>query len=178
MKKLSIVIASLLVMTLSGNVMADGGSTSTANALASATIVKPINITESGNLDFGKLASGTASGTAVLTPDNSLSVTGGITKVSTNATTVPTYTVTGESSALYSVTLPGNNDVTLKMTGADDMTVTDFTAAFIDGNSNELTNQTLTNGSVTFKVGATLNVNEGQAEGTYTGHYDVIVAYN
>ncbi|MFA6951439.1 MAG: DUF4402 domain-containing protein [Lentimicrobiaceae bacterium] len=174
MKKLSIVIASLLVMTLSGNVMADGGSTSAVNANATATIVTPIKITESGTLDFGKLASSTAAGTAVLTPGNILDVDGGITEVSTSSTAVPTYTVTGESGALYTVTLPGNNVVTLKMTGADDMAVTDFTTSL----SGELTSQTLTGGSVTFQVGATLNVGISQAAGTYIGTYDVTVAYN
>jgi len=176
MKKLSIVIASLLVMTLSGNVMADGGgSTSAVPATASATIVTPINIANDGvALQFGKLASGTTSGTAQLSTDNKLTVNGGITKVSTNATTVPTYTVTGESGALYSVTLPGNNDVTLTLTGAEPMTVTNFTTNL----SGDITDQTLTGGSVTFQVGATLNVNAAQVAGTYTGTYDVTVAYN
>lgn len=179
MKKLSIVIASLLVMTLSGNVMADGGSTSTATATAKATIVTPIKIENNGvALDFGKIASGTTSGTAVLTPGNILNVSGGITKVSTNSTTVPTYTVTGESGAIYTVKLPTSVTLTGVADNTKTMTVTAFTTAFTNGNTDLLTNQTLTDGSVTFKVGATLTVGMSQAADTYTGTYDVTVAYN
>jgi len=175
MKKLSIVIASLLVMTLSVNVMADGGKTAKATANATAKIITPIAITADGNgLQFGSIASGTSTGTVTIaaTSLGERTSTGDVTPSTVESFKHGSaeYAVAGEINATYTITLP--ESVTIS---ADDktMTVNQFTSS----HSNNIGTLSA-DGTETIYVGATLNVGAGQATGNYTGSYDVTVAYN
>jgi uncharacterized protein DUF4402 len=94
---------------------------------------------------------------------------GGASLGSGAAVTAAAFTVSGQGSATYAITLPASATVT---SGANTMTVNGFT-------SNPAGTGTLSGaGSQNLLVGATLNVGASQATGTYSGTFDVTVTYN
>jgi hypothetical protein len=147
----------------------------TANAPTSATIVTPIAITKTVDMNFGNVAVSTTSGTVLLTPASTRTPGGGVTLPSTIGTvTAASFTVTGQAAYSYSITLP-NTDFTLtRSTGTETMIVNAFTS---DPTPTGMLNGS---GSQTLNVGATLNVTGSQVAGLYrnlTG-FPVTVNYN
>lgn len=145
----------------------------TASASASATIVTPISITKTVDMNFGNVAVSTVAGTVVLAPAGSRTITGGVTLPAVTGTvTAATFTVNGEGAYTYAITLP-STDLTITSTGSNTMIVNSFT-------STPSATGTLTAGTQTLRVGATLHVTGSQAAGTYTSAtpFDVTVNYN
>jgi hypothetical protein len=144
-------------------------NTATASANAAARIVSPIAIAKTTDLNFGDVVAGGAAGTVVVTPAGARGAGGGATLGSGAAVTAAAFNVTGQANATYAITLPGSATVT---SGVNTMTVNTFT-------SNPTPTGTLSaGGSQALAVGATLQVGANQATGTYTGTFDVTVAYN
>ncbi|HVO51434.1 MAG TPA: DUF4402 domain-containing protein [Thermoanaerobaculia bacterium] len=167
MKKLLISAAALAVLALTNSANAQAAS---ANGTATAKVLTPIGISAGANLNFGTIASGAALGTVVITPAGARSVTGGVGAVTdgANAPTAGVFTVTGAAGYGFAITLPVSATIT---SGANNMTVNTF-ASTPSGTG------TLTAGTATVNVGATLNVAANQAAGAYTGTYPVTVNYN
>jgi hypothetical protein len=143
-----------------------------ATASATATIVAPIAITKTVDMNFGNVAASVAAGTVVLTPAGTRSATGGVTLPATVGTvSAASFTVTGTAGYTYSITLPGAP--TTITSGGNNMTVDTFT-------SNPTPTGTLTGGTSTLTVGATLNVGASQAAGVYVSGtpFTVTVNYN
>ncbi|MES2140861.1 MAG: DUF4402 domain-containing protein [Bacteroidota bacterium] len=144
-----------------------------ATATASATIITPIAITKTVDMNFGNAAvqAGTG-GTIVLTPAGTRTVTGGVTLPNVTGTvSSASFNVTGEGTSTYSITLPV---APLTITsGINTMTVSTFT-------STPTPTGTLTAGAQTLLVGGTLNVSAAQAPGTYLSGtpFTVTVNYN
>ena len=146
----------------------------TATATATSTIVTPIGITNTKNMDFGNVAiNASAGGTVVLTPAGTRTSTGGVTLPATVGTvTAAEFSVTGANNYTFSITLPSTSHEI--KSGLNTMSVTDFTSTPTPTGALSAT------GSATVKVGATLNVSAGQAAGTYTSvtPFEVTVNYN
>lgn len=145
----------------------------TASATASATIVTPISIAKTVDMNFGNVAvSPTNAGTVVLAPAGTRTLTGGVTlPVVPGTVTAATFKVDGQGNYTYAITLPSS---ALTITsGSNTMTVTTFT-------SNPSGTGALSAGTQNVNVGATLNVGAGQAAGTYVSltPFDVTVNYN
>ena len=145
----------------------------TATAKASSTIVTPIGITNTKNMDFGNVAiNASAGGTVVLAPAGTRTSTGGVTLPATAGTVAAAeFNVTGANNYTFSITLPSTSHEI--KSGSNTMSVTGFT-------STPTPTGTLSAGSAIVKVGATLNVSAGQAAGTYTSvtPFEVTVNYN
>jgi len=139
----------------------------TVSASASAVLVDALAITKSADLDFGRLSSDTSGGTAVISTAGARSVTGDVVEEG-GSPAAAGFDVTGEAGLGYDITLP--TSIVLNDGGSNNMTVNTFT----DSNAGS---GTLTGGTDSFTVGATLNVGASQATGTYTGSFDVSVAY-
>ena len=158
--------AVIILLAFSLNVNAQVSAT----ADASATIITPIAISVTTNMDFGNVAASGTAGTVILATDGSRSVTGGVTlPATTGSPTQAVFSVTGESGFTYSITLPGT--VTLDDGLGNTMDVDTFT-------SNPSGSGTLTGGSETLNVGGTLNVGINQTAGTYTNNTDLTVTVN
>jgi hypothetical protein len=144
-----------------------------ATASSSATIVSPIGIAQSVDMNFGNVATNGTGGTVVLTTGGSTSITGGVTlPANTGTVTAAAFAVTGEADYTYTIALP-SGAITLE-DGAgtpNQMTVGTFV-------SDPLTTGALTSGAQTVNVGATLNVAGGQIAGTYTNTTDLTVTVN
>lgn len=143
----------------------------TASANASATIVTPISISKNTDMNFGNVATNGAVGTVVLSPAGGRTHTGGVTlPAATGTVTAASFTVQGSGSYTYAITLPSSVIIT---SGSDQMTVNTFT-------STPASTGTLSSGSQTITIGATLNLIASQAEGSYTSAtpFPVTVNYN
>lgn len=144
-------------------------SSATATANATAEIVAAIAISKTTDMNFGKVVTGATSGTVVLSTAGARSATGGTQLGNAGSTAAGAFSVTGESGATYGITLPSSTTITSGV--INNMTVNTFT-------SNPSGTGTLTGGSQSLAVGATLNVGASQVSGTYTGTFNVTVAYN
>ncbi len=140
----------------------------TGTAQAAANIVTPISITKNVDLNFGNIAAASTAFTVELDESGTRTSNGGTGTLPsvTGTVTAAEFTASGLTGATYAVTLPSSITIT---DGTNNMTVDDF-------NSNATL--TLTGGSETFNVGATLNVGANQVAGAYTGTFNVVVNYN
>lgn len=143
-----------------------------ATATVTATIVAPISITKDVDMNFGNVAvQSSTGGTVVLSPAGVRTTTGGVTLPTTTGDVfAASFTVSGVDGYTYSITLP-TAAVTITNTAGNTMTVTDFT-------SSPAGTGTLTGGSETLNVGATLNVTAAQPPGTYVSATPFTVTVN
>jgi hypothetical protein len=147
------------------------GTGASATANASATLITPIGISVTSDMDFGIVAedAGTA-GTVQLATGGGRTAGGGATLVSGGTPSAAVFAVTGEANYTYSISLPSSID--LSDGASHTMTVNSFVSSptptgTLDGTGNE-----------TLSVGATLNIASGQAAGTYTNASDLTVTVN
>ena len=165
------------LITLIAAVVLVAGITATANAqvtgtaTGSATIITPIAITKTVDMNFGNIAVGASLGTVVLATDNTRTKSGGVTLPAAAGTvTAAQFTVTGLGTSTFSITLPTTYSIA---SGSNTMNIDTFT-------STPSGIGTLVGGSLTIKVGATLDVAASQAAGSYTNAtgFPVVVNYN
>lgn len=144
-----------------------------ATATATATIITPISITKTTDMNFGNIAVNATAGTVVLTPAGLRSVTGGCTLPTVAGTVAAAaFTVSGLATSTYAITLPAA--ATTITSGAFNMTVDTWT-------STPAPTGTLgAGGTQTLTVGATLHVAGSQTAGTYVSGtpFTVTVNYN
>lgn len=145
------------------------------NATANAVVATAIAITESTQMEFGTLLVSGSDGTITTAG----AVTGGVSAVTGGAT---------RSGAIFSVTGAGNSAYTFDITSADtDGVIAGVQITLDDGASNEMdatidfasgtSSRTLSSGSDSVTLNGTLEVTNGQVAGTYSGTYNVAVAY-
>lgn len=167
-------ICMVTALVVLGSTAVKAQQSASATAAASATIIEPILINKTQDLNFGSVGVSTSTGgTVVVAPAGTRSATGGVfLPTSGVGVTAATFTVTGEAGLTYAITLPGSS-VDIKNANNTIMSVSGFT-------SNPPTTGTLVGGSQTLQVGATLNVAAAQEEGTYTTAtpFQVTVNYN
>ena len=172
MKNISKVIIAAAVVVLGSTSGAFAQASATASA--SATIITPISISKTVDMDFGNIAVSASTGGTV-----DLATTGARTTGGAGGTTLPSTTgtvaaaefaVSGEASFTYAITLP--TSATLSDGSGNTMTVGSFV-------SNPSATGTLsTGGTQTLLVGATLTVGAAQVAGTYTNSTGVPVTVN
>lgn len=144
---------------------------STTTSSTTAVLVTPISISKNTDLHFGTIAASGTAGTVVLDYTDGRTTTGGVSLPSgSTLQKTSVFTVTGEGTSGFSISIPGS-PITLTGSVSGSMTVSGFT-------SDLGASSTLTAGSKTLKVKATLNVGVGQAAGTYTNASDLIVTVN
>jgi hypothetical protein len=160
-------ILSLIGFSISGHTQV------TASANVSATIVTPISITKTYDLNFGNIAPSSSGGEVVIDPAGSRSASGGVTLPGTVGTVAAaSFHVTGTPNYSYSITLPS---VPLTISsGGDNMTVNVFAS------EPAVTGTLDASGSQTINVGATLHVVGSQTPGFYASGtpFTVTVNYN
>src|SRR5476651_644067 len=103
----------------------------TATASASATIITPISIAKTVDMNFGNVAvSATIAGTAILAPGSTRTTggAGGVTLPATAGTvTAASFNVTGQGTYTYAITLPSG--IIAITSGANSMNLTAFTSS-------------------------------------------------
>lgn len=171
-------VLSLMVIVsaiFGGKAVAQTSATATANA--SATVITPITLTKTLDMNFGVLASSPIPGTLVLSPAGVRTPTGGVSTLPTVGTVTPAvFQVDGQSGFTYAITLP-IVPVQLDNTTTPGalMLATNFTSS-----PDVITGGILTGGTQALNIGATLLVGPNQASGLYTSTipFPVTVNYN
>jgi hypothetical protein len=145
-----------------------------ATASVTATIITPIGINKTTDMNFGNIIAGSSSGTVSLDPAGIRSVTTGITLPAAPGTvTAATFQVTGQGNSTYTITLPTSAYEITRTSGSGTMEISNFT-------SSPSGSGTLISGTQIISVGATLTVGADQPVGVYTGEtgFNVTVNYN
>lgn len=154
--KISLLIAGFLTAS---TIVPNTAVAADATATATATIIKPIAISKDTDMNFGQVYSSATGGTVVLSTADNRTPTD-VTLGSASGVTAAVFTVTGEGTNTYTITLP-SSDVILDDNASHTMTASSFT-------SDPSGTGTLAAGTQTLRVGATLTVGANQASGTYT----------
>lgn len=149
----------------------------TATAEAKGQVLKPIGVTATTNLDFGRFMSGGSTGTIAVSAAGSASVTGGVTEITGNVPVAAKFDVTGEATTGFSISMPAT--VTLTNTtggGNETMVVTLAKDAVATAGSGTLDGS----GKLSVYVGGSLAVGMNQVSGLYknTTDFTVTVDYN
>ncbi len=170
-KTLRFLLTAIVVLSFTANAFAQPGSV-TASATATATILTPITIASTTQMNFGNIAVNTTAGTVDLSTASVRTPSGGVSlPTPTGTVTAAVFHVTGIPDATYSIALP-TTDYTIS-SGGNNMIVNGFV-------SSPSGNGLLTGGAEDISVGATLNVTGSQPAGVYTNivGFDVTVHYN
>lgn len=159
-------IINLILLSLAGQTF--GQTSATASFTASATIIQPIGITTTSNMNFAHVDA-RSGGEVTLTPDNIRITTGGVDLADDAAVSAATFEVTGEEGFAFSINLPENDYVLTN--GTEDMIIRDFTSSLAEGGN-------FVGGSKVIRVGATLDVHPNQAPGIYNSKSSMKVTVN
>lgn len=137
----------------------------TATGTARARILKQVTITNTSDLDFGTIVPATAAGTVGVSTGGARTCGAGLT--CTGTTSAANFNITGTVGTVVTVTAPASVTMT---SGTNSMTATLTRSA---------ATVTLAGGAVngTVQVGGTLNVAATQADGTYSGTFNVTIDY-
>ncbi|MBK5206990.1 MAG: DUF4402 domain-containing protein [Polaromonas sp.] len=141
---------------------------------ASVSWAAAIAIVNTQALAFGKFVAGSG-GSVTVSPGGVRSASGGVVLVPSGPGAAAQFSVTGDPSVIYSITLPANGVVSLT-SGGNSMALNNFTST--PSASTPSTGLLSAGGSQTLSVGATLSVGSNQASGSYSGTFDVTVNYN
>ena len=153
-----------------------------ATATASATIITPISIAKTADMNFGNIAvSAVAGGTVTLEASaaavRTASLGGGVSLPSTTGTvSAAQFEVTGTANFTYDIALPANATLT---SGANAMSLENFSTSLVGPGNPAGTLGTLDgSGEQSFYVGGELIVDAGQAPGVYTTSSPFFIAVN
>ena len=132
--------------------------------------MRPLTLAKLNDLDFGYLGV-TANGTAVIDPiTDTLSTTGGVLPLG-GAPRAATFRGVAQGSAVVIIRVPNGGINLIRVGGTETILLNAFT---LDGQSKRTMAQA---GIFDFKVGATLRPTAGQADGLYTGTFEVTIQY-
>lgn len=141
------------------------------NSTGTARIVLPAIVTNLNDMDFGFITV-TSAGTAVLDSNSgAITTTGGVQFVGGQPHPAQ-FAAVSPSKTVVHIMLPKQAATLTRLGGTETMMVDSWT---INGNA---TRNVVAHELFAFSVGATLHVNASQAEGTYTGTFDVTFNYN
>ena len=139
----------------------------TATFTASVTIIEPIGITNTSDMNFAALDAKDG-GSVILTPENDRITTGGIELADGAMVSAASFKVTGENGYSFSLSLPKGEY--FLSDGTETVVIKDFTSNFQES--------TISSTTPEIKVGATLDVKAGQRPGNYKTLTSIPVTVN
>ncbi len=174
MKKLFLFFAGLLLMAFSAKNVTAQNTATVNDAVANATIVTPITLTNNLSFELGKLVK-PLTGTGTLTISASASpardLAAGLTNIPNDTWRPAQFTVTADDNFTFSITKPA----TITLNGSGSATGGQLTVTTsISGNT---TGVNTSSGSYVFYLGGAMNVPNTQLSGPYSGTYSVTVQY-
>jgi hypothetical protein len=137
---------------------------------AQAALMRPLTLTRIADMDFGNLGV-TANGTAVINPvTDTLTTSGGVVRLG-GTPHAAIFRGVAQGNAVVIIRVPNGGINLTRVGGTETILLNAFT---LDGQSKRTLAQA---GIFDFKVGATLRPTAGQADGVYTGTFDVTIQY-
>lgn len=165
-------VAAAAAFAVASPVLAQSAS---ADGTGSITIVRPLTITKSSDLQFGAVARPTnGNGYVTVSTDGQRTVDSPV--LGLNAGPTPSaarFTVAGEGGQTVSISVPGNFQI---QNGGETLNVE--TTNDLGGSTRTLSNAIGSAGSTEFRVGGRVMVSNGVEPGTYTGTFTVTANYN
>ena len=137
---------------------------------ATATLLVPLTVLKTADLDFGSVAVATP-GTAVVDPvTNTMSTTGGVVRLG-GTPHAARFSGAASKNSVVNIKIP-NQPVTLtRVGGSETIVLSNFT---LDGPSKRAMAQAT---NFEFLVGGTVTIAANQVQGSYRGTFDVTVQY-
>ena len=140
------------------------------DAIATATIHRPATVRKLKDLHFAYLAV-TAAGRATIDPNTeAMTTTGGVVHIS-GTPFAALFEGVAPSKGVVIIRIPRDPITVTRVGGTETMVVSNWT---VSGNSRRTV---ASQEPFDFKVGGTLTVSAGQAEGVYTGTFNVDIQY-
>ncbi len=147
-----------------------GAQAATQAGTGKAIALRPLSIVKLRDLDFGRLASGTTAGTVVIDPTtDARTTTGGVLAAGGTPLAAQFYTYATGNQTLQ--VTRGPLPVLNRAGGGASMTVTQLT---LNGPVLRVIGAA---GLLDLRVGGTLAVAANQADGVYSGNFDITVTY-
>ena len=147
-----------------------GTEAATGAGTGSATLLAPLSVVKTEDLDFGSLISSATAGTATVNASTDARTTAGGVIPAGGAPMAAHFTAAGRVGALALIALPASITVT-RGGGSETMTITSLS-------SNGATLRVLPlTGIIDVAVGGTLNVAANQVAGAYSGTFTVNILY-
>ena len=135
-----------------------------------AQLLKSLTLTKLADMDFGDLAVAGA-GTAVINPvTDTMATTGGVLLLG-GTPHAAQFRGVASGNSVVNIRIPTRSVNLTRVGGTETILLDNFT---LDGQSKRAMAQA---GVFTFKVGGTLRPAAGQADGVYTGTFDVTIQY-
>jgi len=140
-------------------------------AQATGTLLFPLEIVKNRDLDFGNVGTTAAAGTVVINPEtDTISSTGGASLLG-GTPHAAQFTGAAKGNNVVIIRIPKQPVTLTRVGGTQTMIADNFPLQGLDKRA------VAARVAFDFKVGATLNVNANQAEGTYVGTFDVSIQY-
>lgn len=150
-------------------ISAKSQTSASATVNSQATVIDPIKITKSVDLDFGNVISAYNPGIVILSPDGSRVAYGVQISNTLPGNVTPAEAIVNHGNNNYSITLPESFTLYSQDNQNQVLTIDEFT---VSPEKSELTD--------ILKIGGTLNLMANQSAGFYTNStgFNVTVSYN
>lgn len=155
----------LLAATLPSVASAQTASTQAVVRIENYALV----LTKQNDMDFGSITPSLTNNGFVILQTNGIPSPSGVAAHNPAGATAARYSIAGVPSANIFISLPSSVSLS---NGTQSLLISDFAA------ENGITQQLGTDGTLNFRVGATVFVQALQRPGVYTGSFDVTVLYN
>jgi hypothetical protein len=164
MKKLVFIF---LILLLSSKAFSQASASATVESRA--TVIDPIQIDKTVDLDFGNIISAYNPGSVILSPDGTRVAYGVEISNSVPGNVVPAEAVVTHGNNSYSITLPESFLLYHQENPNQVLVIDQFTVEPLQGDTSDI-----------IKIGATLNLEANQVSGFYTNSsgFNVTVSYN
>ena len=158
-----------LFITLSAQQFCLAQASASATVESRATVIDPIQIDKSVDLDFGNVISAYNPGSVILSPDGSRVAYGVEISSSIPGNVAPAEAVVTHGNNNYSITLPQSFSLYHQENPNQILVIDQFTVEALTGENSDV-----------LKIGATLSLEANQAAGYYTNEsgFNVTVSYN
>lgn len=144
-----------------------GQNSATASFMASVTIIEPIEVKTTSNMNFSNIDA-RGGGTVILRPDNTRAAIGSVNLESSRDVSAAVFEVRGQNGYSYNIALPESSYILTN--GSENIVIKDFESDFNSGNFSE--------SSQNFRVGASIYINPDQKPGVYTSQTSLQVTVN
>ncbi|SFN33425.1 DUF4402 domain-containing protein [Salegentibacter flavus] len=158
-----------LFITLSAHQFCLAQTSASATVESRATVIDPIQIDKSVDLDFGNVISAYNPGSVILSPDGSRVAYGVEISSSIPGNVAPAEAVVTHGNNNYAITLPTSFSLYHQENPNQILVIDQFTVEALTGENIDV-----------LKIGATLNLEANQPAGYYTNDsgFNVTVSYN
>ncbi|MHA6280481.1 DUF4402 domain-containing protein [Salinimicrobium sp. CAU 1759] len=146
-----------------------GQASASATVESRATVIDPIQIEKTVDLDFGNVISAYTPGTVILSPDGSRVAYGVLLSSSIPGNVAPAEAVVTHGNNNYAITLPQSFTLYHQENPNQVLVIDNFTVEPIAGDEKDI-----------LRIGANLNLEANQPAGYYTNSegFNVTVSYN